>query len=88
MQNWINVMLEELRSLHEKNTWMLVHLPPGRRVIGTKWVYRLKMTADGHLEKYKAHLVAKDYSQIAGIDFDETLGHCHPHRISTHSLHA
>ena len=71
-QNWINAMLEELRSLHEKNTWMLVRLPPGRKVIGTKWVYRLKMTADGQLEKYKARLVAKGYSQIAGIDFDET----------------
>jgi hypothetical protein len=46
-------------------------LPTGRKPIGSKWVFKKKMNAEGKVEKYKARLVAKGYSQVEGIDFGE-----------------
>ena len=49
----------------------MVELPDGRKPIGSKWVFKKKLNAAGKVEKYKAQLVAKGYSQVEGIDFDE-----------------
>lgn len=51
---------------------MLCELPHGRRVIGTKWVYKIKVDALNILERYKARLVAQGFSQVAGLDFNKT----------------
>ena len=64
-------MEEEMDSLAENNTWDLVQLPEGRNVVGCKWVFKLKWKVDGSIERYKATLVAKRYSQVEGIDFHE-----------------
>ena len=58
--------------LQKNDTWELVELPEGKNVICLKWVYRTKYNADGTIQKYKAHLVAKGYSQQKGVDFEET----------------
>jgi hypothetical protein len=55
----------------EKKTWDLVELPKDRKVVGCKWVYKLKKGVDGKIERYKAILVAKGYSQMEGIYFHE-----------------
>ncbi|KXZ51561.1 hypothetical protein GPECTOR_12g524 [Gonium pectorale] len=68
---WVRAMEEELASLHEKQTWTLVPLPKGAKVIPTKWVYDVKCDASGQIERFKARLVAKGFKQRAGIDFDE-----------------
>lgn len=57
----------------EKNkTWKLVDKPENKQVIGVKWVYRLKLNPNGSINKYKARLVVKGYSQQPGVDFTET----------------
>ena len=49
----------------------LVELSTGRNPIGSKWVFKKKLNAEGKVEKYKAQLVEKGYSQVEGIDFGE-----------------
>ncbi|MCH87664.1 retrovirus-related Pol polyprotein from transposon TNT 1-94 [Trifolium medium] len=56
----------------DNKTWSLVPLPPHRKAIGCKWVFRIKENPDGTVNKYKARLVAKGFAQIAGFDFTET----------------
>lgn len=64
-------MDEEMAALEKNKTWDLVKLPSGRKPIGYKWVFKKKFSAEGKVEKYKACLVAKGYSQVEGIDFGE-----------------
>jgi hypothetical protein len=65
-------MQEEYNSLLESQTWDLVPLPPGRKLVRCRWVYRTKGTTDGHISRYKVRLVAKGFHQVHGIDYDET----------------
>lgn len=65
--------MEEKMSQIEKNkTWELVPRPKDKNIIGTKWVFKNKMNEDGQVIRNKARLVCKGYSQIEGIDFEET----------------
>ncbi|KAK9923369.1 hypothetical protein M0R45_031791 [Rubus argutus] len=69
---WQQAMTSDLQALIDNNTWTLVPLPPGKRPIGCRWVYRIKYHADGSVERYKARLVAKGFTQTAGIDYHDT----------------
>nr|XP_011463578.1 PREDICTED: uncharacterized protein LOC105351305 [Fragaria vesca subsp. vesca] len=69
---WRDAMCKEIDALQSNHTWSLVPLPPHKRPIGCKWVYKIKLKADGSVERYKARLVAKGYSQIEGVDYRET----------------
>lgn len=68
---WKQAIDEELHSHTKNSTWSLVPLPKGRRVIGCKWVFKLKQSPDGEVQRYKARLCAKGFSQKAGIDYEE-----------------
>ena len=62
----------EYESLMSNNTWELVELPADRKPIGCKWVFKVKYTSDGEVERFKGRLVAKGYAQAYGIDYEET----------------
>jgi len=64
-------MVDEMSSLHKTEAWDLVELLDGRKPIGSKWVFKKKTNAEGKVEKYKAWLVEKGYSQVLGIDFGD-----------------
>jgi len=68
---WKEAMVDEMASLHKNEAWDLVELSAGRKPIGNKWVFKKKTNAKGKVEKYKAQLVAKGYSQVPGIDFGD-----------------
>ena len=69
---WKRACDEEFNALVENETWELVPRPPGRNVIGGKWVFTRKLGSRGEVEKYKARFVARGFTQKAGIDFQET----------------
>lgn len=64
---WNNSMGVEITALETKKTWTVMTLPPGKLVIGCKWVFTIKYNPDGTILKYKAHWVAKGYTQQEGI---------------------
>eukprot|EP00253_Pinus_taeda_P032104 PITA_32104 len=70
--HWEAAMNEEYHSLLANDTWDLVPLPKGRKLVRCKWVYRTKYGPDGKVDKHKARLVAKGFSQVEGIDYTET----------------
>jgi hypothetical protein len=64
-------MNEEYRSLMENDTQDFVPLPKGRKLVICKWVYRTKYSSNGSVERRKAWLVAKVFSQFEVIDYNE-----------------
>ena len=69
---WEQAAKDEIESIVKNKTWTLVDLPPNRKPIGCRWIFKIKHNASGNVERYKARLVAKGYSQTHGIDYDET----------------
>ncbi|GJS87039.1 putative ribonuclease H-like domain-containing protein [Tanacetum coccineum] len=73
--SWIEAMQEELLQFKLQEVWTLVELPNGKRVIGTRWVFRNKKDERGIMIKNKSRLVAQGYTQEEGIDYDEVSAH-------------
>jgi hypothetical protein len=69
--DWVVAMQEELNNFTRNEVWYLVPRP-NQNVVGTKWVFRNKQDEHGVVTRNKARLVAKGYSQVEGLDFDET----------------
>ncbi|GJT09676.1 putative ribonuclease H-like domain-containing protein [Tanacetum coccineum] len=69
--SWVEAMQEELLQFKLQQVWVLVDLPTGAKVIGTKWVYRNKKDERGVVVRNKARLVAQGHRQEEGIDYDE-----------------
>ena len=65
-------MKDELSSMDKNSVWELVDLPPSHKAIGKKWVLKVNCKANGSIDKYKACLVAKGFTQQEGIDYDDT----------------
>lgn len=65
-------MNEEIESLHKNGTWSFVKPPSGKRIVGYKWVFKKKDGIPGIEDaRYKAQLVAKGYSQVQGVVFND-----------------
>ncbi|GJZ72972.1 copia protein [Tanacetum coccineum] len=73
--SWVQAMQEELLQFKLQQVWVLVDLPHGMKVIGTKWVYRNKRDERGVVVRNKARLVAQGYTQEEGINYDEVFAH-------------
>ncbi|RVX02364.1 putative mitochondrial protein [Vitis vinifera] len=69
---WKAAMNEEMKSLQKNETWELVECPLGKKPVGCRWIYTVKYKADGSIERFKARLIAKGYTQTYGIDYIET----------------
>jgi hypothetical protein len=70
-EQWKHAALEELNAHSTNGTWKLVPRPAGKKVIGSKWVFKVKRNADGSIERYKGRVVAKGYNQRPGFDYIE-----------------
>jgi len=69
---WKKVMAEELEEFVRKELFTEVRKPKDRHVVGCKWIFKHKLGPDGQVECYKARLVAQSFSQVEGIDYNET----------------
>ncbi|GJX43241.1 retrotransposon protein, putative, ty1-copia subclass [Tanacetum coccineum] len=64
----LNIEEEE----HDNMVWVLVDLPPNCKTVRSKWIFKKKTDMDGIVHTYKARLVAKGYTQLYGVDYEET----------------
>ncbi|GKG09932.1 retrotransposon protein, putative, ty1-copia subclass, partial [Tanacetum coccineum] len=69
---WINAMNAEIQSMMDNMVWVLVDLPLGCKTVGSKWIFKKKTDMDGIVHTYKARLVANGYTQLYGVDYEET----------------
>ena len=69
---WMNAMKDELKSVDQNEVWDLFELPEGYKKVGCKWVYKTKRDTKGNIERFKARLMAKGFTQKGGIDYKET----------------
>ena len=69
---WEKAIKTELATLKQMGTWELANAPKDRKPITNKWVFVKKYNKDGDLQKYKARLVARGFSQIPGMDYNQT----------------
>ncbi|CAM8954009.1 unnamed protein product [Rhodiola kirilowii] len=65
-------MHKEISALELNKTWTVTDLPPGKTIVDCKWIYKVKYHADGSIERYKARLVARGFTQIEGLDYQDT----------------
>jgi hypothetical protein len=71
-QVWQDTMTEEYHSIKKNDVWDIVPRPKGKSIVTSKWIYKIKHPVDGSVEKYKARFVARGFSQVEGINYEET----------------
>ena len=65
-------MQEEYSSIMKNDVWEVVPRPEGKSVVTSRWLYKVKHAADGSIEKFKARFVARGFSQVEGVDYEDT----------------
>lgn len=68
---WQRAMEDEMKSHENIGTWELVEAPSNRRIIDSRWVFKVKQNEKGDIIKYKARVVAQGYAQKFGVDYDQ-----------------
>ncbi|RDX96099.1 Copia protein, partial [Mucuna pruriens] len=69
---WRQAMIVEMQALEQSGTWELVSLPSGKKAVGCRWVFAIKVAPNGTVDRLKARLVAKGYTQVYGLDYGDT----------------
>ena len=69
---WVDAMVEEYDSIVRNSAWEIVPRPEGKSMVGSRWIYKVKQATDGSIKKYKARFFSQGFSQIEGIDYEET----------------
>jgi hypothetical protein len=71
-EQWKAAINDELRSHGLNVVWTLVTAPKGANIVSCKWVFKFKRLLDERIDRYKARLVARGFSQQYGVDYNET----------------
>ncbi|XP_074298014.1 uncharacterized protein LOC141628816 [Silene latifolia] len=69
---WCRTMQQEIVALESNGTWELTDLPPNKKALGCRWVYKIKHQSDGFVERLKARLVVFGNHQVESLDYGET----------------
>ena len=69
---WQEAMEVEMNSMNTNDVWDLEEIPNGAKTVGCEWVYKTKYDSKGNVERYKAWLVVKGFTQREWIDYDES----------------
>ncbi|GJV25451.1 retrotransposon protein, putative, ty1-copia subclass [Tanacetum coccineum] len=69
---WLDAMNAEMQSMIDNMVWVLVDLPPNCKTVRNKWLFKIKTDMDGNVHTYKSRLVAKGYTQLYEVDYEET----------------
>ena len=67
-----DAMMEEYHSTMENDVWEIVLRPEGKSMVTSRWLYKVNHVSYGSVEKYKTQFVARGFSQVEGVDYDET----------------
>lgn len=71
-EHWMEAMNDEYGSLIQNGTWRLVEAPDCQKIIDNKWAFKIKYLTDGSVDRFKARLVVRGFTQEYGIDHEET----------------
>jgi hypothetical protein len=71
-REWKLAIQRELDALVARGTWEIVDIPKGKNIVDNKWVFKCKYTPYGQIDRFKARLVARGFTQVYGQDYDET----------------
>jgi hypothetical protein len=71
-EKWLEAMQKEYSSLIKNKVFELVPRPNDRAIVTCKWAFKVKRKVDGSIERYKARLCARGFTQVLGIDYEET----------------
>ena len=69
---WQDAMEDEMRSLAKNKVWELVTRPNNINVVTNRWVFKIKRKPNGDVDRYRARLVARGFTQVEGVDYSET----------------
>ncbi|KAG7599419.1 Integrase catalytic core [Arabidopsis suecica] len=72
VKEWREAVKEEIGAMTRNHTWDEEILPSGKRTVSSKWVFTIKYKSNGDIERYKARLVARGFTQTYGADYKET----------------
>lgn len=70
-KQWLEAVEAEIKSLKDLNVWSLIDCPKHSKPIGSKWIFKVKRNEQGEVDRFKARLVLKGYSQRPGIDYNQ-----------------